>query len=80
MKAIDTAVCPVYMLTGQYDYSCSVEMSRATYEEICRGKKGENVVFEEMQGLGHFPFSEDPMRFLPYFNRALRYILDRSEG
>ncbi|KAJ9608461.1 hypothetical protein H2200_007449 [Cladophialophora chaetospira] len=80
MRMIDTGLCPVYMLTGEYDYSCSVEMSRATYEKIKNGEKGKNVVFAKMKGLGHFPFSEDPERFLPYFNRALDYVLDRSEG
>jgi pimeloyl-ACP methyl ester carboxylesterase len=78
MRLIDSQACPVYMLTGEYDYSCSVEMSRETAEMIRRGEKGGNVVFEEMKGLGHFPFSEDPLRFLPYFTRALTYILDRS--
>ncbi|KAK5303655.1 hypothetical protein LTR99_005417 [Exophiala xenobiotica] len=74
MRKIDTRVCPVYMLTGEYDYSCSVDASRATAEKI----KG--AVFEEMNGLGHFPFSEDPEKFLPYFKRALEHIRSvRSE-
>jgi pimeloyl-ACP methyl ester carboxylesterase len=80
MKLIDTEACPVYMLTGEYDYSCDVQMSRATMEEIKKGEKGGNIVFEEMQGLGHFPFSEDPVRFLPYFERALDYISKNSRN
>lgn len=80
MHTIDTALCPIYMLTGEYDYSCSVEMSRATYQKIEKGEKGANVVFEEMKGLGHFPFSEDPERFLPYFNRALEYVLSKGDS
>ncbi|KIY00215.1 uncharacterized protein Z520_03900 [Fonsecaea multimorphosa CBS 102226] len=68
MHQIDTDVCPVYMLTGEYDYSCSPDTSRATADKI----KG--AVFEEMKGLGHFPFSEDPERFLPYFVKALDHI------
>jgi pimeloyl-ACP methyl ester carboxylesterase len=43
-------------------------MSRDTAAKI-RGAR-----FEEMKGLGHFPFSEDPKRFLPYFKTALDYI------
>ncbi|ETI27679.1 hypothetical protein G647_00128 [Cladophialophora carrionii CBS 160.54] len=80
MHLIDTIECPIYMLTGEYDYSCSVEMSRATAEKIHGGEKGSQVVFEAMDGLGHFPFSEDPVRFLPYFKRALEYIAERSRG
>ena len=68
MSQIDTRICPVYMLTGEYDYSCSPAMSRATAAKI----KG--AVFEEMRGLGHFPASEDPERFLPYFNKALDHV------
>lgn len=68
MSQIDTKRCPVYMLTGEYDYSCSPDMSRETAAKI-RG-----AVFEEMLGLGHFPMSEDPARFLPYFLRALEHI------
>lgn len=72
VSQIDTKVCPVYMLTGEYDYSCSPDMSRETATKI----KG--AVFEEMLGLGHFPMSEDPARFLPYFFRALEHIHEHS--
>ncbi|KIX01945.1 uncharacterized protein Z518_07884 [Rhinocladiella mackenziei CBS 650.93] len=68
MGKIDTKRCPVYMLTGEYDYSCTPDMSRATAAKI------NGAVFEEMKGLGHFPMSEDPKRFLPYFIRALEHI------
>ena len=78
MAMIDTKICPVYMLTGEYDYSCSVEMSRETAGMIRSGDRGENVVFEEMVGLGHFPFSEDPKRFWPYFMKALEFIADHN--
>jgi pimeloyl-ACP methyl ester carboxylesterase len=77
MRNIDTQVCPVYMLTGEYDYSCTPEMSRQTSEKIVRGG---NVRFEEMTGLGHFPFSEDPKRFLPYFMKALDFVMERSKS
>lgn len=68
VATIDTRRCSVYMLTGEYDYSCSPDRSRATASKI------NGAVFEEMAGLGHFPMSEDPKRFLPYFNRALEHI------
>ncbi|KAJ9637486.1 hypothetical protein H2204_004910 [Knufia peltigerae] len=73
MALIDTTACPVYMLTGEYDYSCSPETSQKTAAKI-RG-----AVFEEMKGLGHFPFSENPEKFMPYFKRALDHIR-RSRG
>ena len=68
MHQIDTKICPVYMLTGEYDYSCSPDTSRATAAKI----KG--AVFEEMEGVGHFPMSENPEQFVPYFNKALDHI------
>lgn len=71
MAQIDTEVCPVYMLTGEYDYSCTPDASRATAAKI----KG--AVFEEMKQMGHFPFSEDPSGFVPYFLRALEHIVSR---
>ncbi|KAI1611683.1 Alpha/Beta hydrolase protein [Exophiala viscosa] len=72
MAQIDTEVCPVYMLTGEYDYSCTPDASRATAAKI----KG--AVFEEMKRMGHFPFSENPSAFLPYFLRALEHVVSRQ--
>ncbi|KAI3573500.1 Alpha/Beta hydrolase protein [Fusarium oxysporum f. sp. albedinis] len=69
---IDTRHCSVYMLTGEYDYSCTPDASRSTASNI-RG-----AVFEEMRGLGHFPMSEDPGQFLPYFKRALKHIQEEQ--
>jgi pimeloyl-ACP methyl ester carboxylesterase len=67
---IDTAVCPVYMLTGEYDYSCTPEASRETAALI----DGADLTI--MDGLGHFPMSEDPERFKGY----LMPVLDRIDG
>ncbi|KKP07850.1 hypothetical protein THAR02_00058 [Trichoderma harzianum] len=67
-RLIDTKKCPMYMLTGEYDYSCTAAASRATAEKI------PGAVFEEMKGLGHFPMTEQPAVFLPYFLRALDFI------
>ncbi|KIV80286.1 hypothetical protein PV11_07799 [Exophiala sideris] len=74
MAQIDTEVCPVYMLTGEYDYSCTPDASRATAAKI----KG--AIFEEMKRMGHFPFSEDPSGFIPYFLRALEHIISRQRS
>jgi len=64
--AIDTSICPLYMLTGEYDYSASPRDTHAAAEHI----KGAKVTI--MSGLGHFPMSENPERFLDY----LRPVLD----
>ena len=65
---------PLYMLTGEYDYSCTPDMSRRTFEEIKAGRNAHLVEFEVMDGLGHFPISENTEAFLPYFEKAVRFI------
>lgn len=70
--------CSVYMLTGEYDYSCTPEMSRRTFEEIKAGRNADLVEFEVMNGLGHFPISENPRAFLPYFEKAVRFIMAKA--
>jgi pimeloyl-ACP methyl ester carboxylesterase len=62
---IDTRRCPVIMLTGEYDYSCTPEMSRLTAQKI------PGAQFQMMQGLGHFPMTENPEAFLQYLKPAL---------
>lgn len=57
---IDTNRCRLYMLTGEYDYSCTVEHSAATAAKI------PGVRFQPMQGIGHFPFAENPALFADY--------------
>ena len=63
--AIDTARCPVHILAGEYDYSCTPELARATAERI------PGATFTEMRGLGHFPMAEDPEGFLTYLRPLL---------
>jgi pimeloyl-ACP methyl ester carboxylesterase len=62
---IDTKKCPVIMLTGEYDYSCTPEISRATAAKI------PGAEFEVMRGMGHFPMAENPELFLEYLRPAL---------
>jgi pimeloyl-ACP methyl ester carboxylesterase len=57
---IDTNRCRLFMLTGEYDYSCTVEMSEATAAKIPGAR------FQAMPGIGHFPFAENPPRFAEY--------------
>jgi pimeloyl-ACP methyl ester carboxylesterase len=64
---IDTAKCPVYLLSGEYDSSCTPERTEATAARI---KGAEATV---MPGIGHFPMSENPALFrqfaLPVLDR-----------
>lgn len=57
---INTNRCPLYMLTGEYDYSCTVEASAATAAKIPGAR------FQAMEGIGHFPFAENPRLFADY--------------
>ncbi|MDE2517313.1 MAG: alpha/beta hydrolase [Rhodospirillales bacterium] len=65
---IDTNRCPLFMLTGEYDYSCTAEMSAATAAQI------PGATFRRMDGIGHFPFAENPARFLDYLRPVLQSL------
>jgi pimeloyl-ACP methyl ester carboxylesterase len=66
-KAIDTRACPLYLLTGEYDFSCTPDDTRRTAASIA----GAEVTV--MERLGHFPMSENPEQFR-------RYILPVLDG
>ncbi len=70
--AIDTSVCPLYMLSGEYDYSASPRDTQAAAERI----RGAKVTI--MKGLGHFPMSEHPEAFLRYLRPVLEQIRLRA--
>jgi pimeloyl-ACP methyl ester carboxylesterase len=65
---IDTNRCPLFMLTGEYDYSCTVELSEATAAKI------PGVTFKAMEGIGHFPFAENPRLFAEYLLPVLQKL------
>ena len=71
VAGIDTARCPLWLLTGEYDFSCTVEDSRRTAAKI-RGAK-----FVPMAKLGHFPMSENPQQFRRYILPVLKEIKER---
>jgi pimeloyl-ACP methyl ester carboxylesterase len=70
---IDTSKCPLFLLTGEYDYSCTPEDTLS----IARSVKGCEATI--MKGMGHFPMSEDPKSFLEYLLPVLARIKDASE-
>jgi pimeloyl-ACP methyl ester carboxylesterase len=53
LTKIDTRVCKVSLLTGEYDYSCTPDMTRAASAAIA----GSRLVI--MSGMGHFPMIEN---------------------
>ncbi len=67
LSRINSRNCPVHLLTGEYDYSCTVEESRAA--AVACG-----ATFTPMASLGHFPMSEDPVRFTTYLQPVLEAL------
>ena len=65
---IDTTRCPVYLLSGEYDSSCTPERTRDTAERI----QGSKAVV--MKGMGHFPMSENPALFREHILPVLKEI------
>lgn len=65
LSRIDTARTPVHILVGAYDLTCTLEDARRTAAAI----PGATVTV--MDELGHFPMSEHPEGFRPYFVDAL---------
>ena len=51
----------LHMLTGEYDYSCTAEMSAGDGSQDSPGR-----ALPEWTGSGHFPFAENPARFAEY--------------
>ena len=58
----------VHILSGEYDYSGTAELGRAAHQAIA------GSTWSEMQGMGHFPMSENPVRFMQYLRPILKQI------
>lgn len=67
---IDTTKIGVHLLSGEYDYSATVAHGAAAHAAI------PGSTFTVMTGLGHFPMSEDPERFMTYLRPVLERILE----
>jgi pimeloyl-ACP methyl ester carboxylesterase len=68
---IDTSRCPLYLLTGEYDYSCSPADTRDTASRVA----GAQVRI--MAKLGHFPMSENPAAFVEQLLPVLGEVAGR---
>jgi len=73
-SAIDTKTCPLYLLTGEYDFSCSPEDTVRTAASIT----GAEVTV--MEALGHFPMSENPVQFRRYIAPVLETIQKQNKS
>lgn len=69
LREIDSSKCPVFMLTGEYDHSCTPQASKDTAALI------DGAELTIMDGLGHFPMSEDPVAFKAHLMPVLQKIL-----
>lgn len=65
LSRIDTAKTPVHLLVGAYDLTCTPEDARRTADAI------PGATCTVMEELGHFPMSEHPKGFRPFFVEAL---------
>ena len=67
LDGLDTRKCPLHLLTGEYDLSATPALTA----ELARLVKATS--FQVMEGLGHFPMSENPAQF----RRYLLPVLDK---
>lgn len=66
LPGIDTAATPVHIIVGAYDLTCTPEDAERTANAI------PGATLAVMDQLGHFPMSEHPEGFRPFFIDALK--------
>jgi pimeloyl-ACP methyl ester carboxylesterase len=69
LDTLDTERCPLHLLTGEYDLSATPELTA----ELAKLVKATS--FQVMEGMGHFPMSENPAQFRKYLLPVLERIL-----
>jgi pimeloyl-ACP methyl ester carboxylesterase len=70
---VDTAASALWLATGDYDYSATVDDARRIVAEV-RGAR-----FIALPGFGHFPMVEDPDRLVPLLTPAFDDLHRRFE-
>jgi pimeloyl-ACP methyl ester carboxylesterase len=73
-KDIDTKKCMLYVLSGDYDWSAHPAASKALAAAV------PGASYTLMEGMGHFPMSEDPVQFKKYLSPILADIERRSRA
>ena len=68
IKRIDTSLCKVTLLTGEFDYSCTPSMTQAAAESIPGAR------FVLMIGMGHFPMIENYPAFREFLLPELEFM------
>ena len=66
---IDTHKVAVTLLNGEYDSSGTPERGQALANRI------PGATYQTMEGMGHFPMSEDPKRFLQLIRPVLKELI-----
>ena len=69
---IDTSKVGVHILSGEYDASGTAELGQAAHEAIA------GSTWALMEGVGHFPMSENPDAFMSYLLPVLKAIRNRQ--
>lgn len=69
---IDTSKVGVHILSGEYDYSATLEHGLAAHQAIA------GSTYTPMPQVGHFPMSEAPDRFVEHLAPILASISDRQ--
>jgi pimeloyl-ACP methyl ester carboxylesterase len=72
LPQIDTGKTPVHLIVGAYDLTCTPEDARRTADAI------PGATLAVMDELGHFPMSEHPAGFRPFFIDALARMPARA--
>lgn len=73
IRTIDTSETPLYLLTGEYDYSCSPQDTLETAAQI------DGASVKIMPGLGHFPMSENSQAFIAELLPVLAKIASKAD-
>ena len=66
---IDTSKTQVHVISGDYDWSATPERAKALADAI------PGATYTRMEGMGHFPMSEDPKSFERYLGALLDRIM-----
>lgn len=72
LPQIDTGQTPVHLIVGAYDLTCTPEDAKRTADAI------PGATLAVMNELGHFPMSEHPAGFHPFFVDALARMPARA--